>query len=67
MPSDNRAPVAPAAPRSTSQNEWQALTPSVVSALSLITPVSDDVSVPTFLCASMTALPIFQRDCCYLL
>jgi hypothetical protein len=67
MPTDNRAPVTPAMPPTTSHNEWQALAPSVISVLPLTAPIPNDSSVPTFLLPSMTALPIFQRDCCYLL
>lgn len=65
-PTDNRAPVEPAIPP-TSQNEWQALAPSVVSVLTLTAPFPNDLPDPTLPPASMTALPIFQRGCCYLL
>ncbi|HEX3721017.1 MAG TPA: hypothetical protein VH595_23965 [Verrucomicrobiae bacterium] len=67
MPADNRAPVTPFAPPPTSQTEWQALAPSVISVFTLTAPSPNDLSDPTLPPASMTALPIFQRDCCYLL
>jgi hypothetical protein len=67
VPVDSRAPVTPAPPRSTSQNEWQALAASLVFLVALPPPSGQDLPVRTSLSASIGVVPIFQRDCCYLL
>jgi hypothetical protein len=66
-PVDGRAPVTPAPPSSTSQNEWQALAASFLFLAALPPPAAQDSPVRTSLSASISVVPIFQRDCCYLL
>jgi hypothetical protein len=66
-PVDDRAPVTPAPARSTSQNEWQALAASVLFLAALPLPAARDLPVRSSLSASISVVPIFQRDCCYLL
>jgi len=60
------APVAPALP-SPSQNEWQALAASVVPLQPLPSSSSDELPPWVASPASLTAIPLFQRDCRYLL
>jgi hypothetical protein len=66
-PADNHAPFAPASLPTPSQNEWHALAASTGFLLMLPLPSSNDLPATTILPASFTALPIFQRDCCYLI
>jgi hypothetical protein len=60
-------PVAPAPVPSTSQNELQALAASVVSLLALPLSFPDKLPAQTATSISVTAIPLFQRDCCYLI
>jgi hypothetical protein len=61
------APVAPVPVSSTSQNEFQALPASVISLLTQ--PLLRATEYPSRFSSStpMTAIPLFQRDCCYLI
>src|SRR5258706_4874602 len=60
------APVAPASLPSTSQNEFHALAVSFVSLLTLRSSAADDLLPRASSSASVTAIPLFQRDCSYL-
>jgi hypothetical protein len=64
-----RQPSAPFAPASapTSQNEWQALAASGVLLLAVPSPSADQLSAPVSSFLVVAAVPIFQRDCAYLL
>ena len=66
-PADNHAPFAPASLPTSSQNEWHALAASTTSGLTLPLPVADCLTAGVTQSVSFTALPIFQRDCRYLL
>ena len=65
-PSDSRAPVTPAAPRCASGHEWHAIaSPSLsVSTLGRLTLRDCPVAPPP---VQAGAVPIFQRDCSFLL
>lgn len=66
-PADDRTASAPASAPSRPSNEWQALIPSVIALLALpIHPVDEPLAVPSLLRWS-AAVPIFQRDCSYLI
>lgn len=66
-PADNRVPLAPASSPTPSPNPWQALAASSVFAPALFSPFAPGARVTTSPSASVTAVPIFQRDCCYLI
>ena len=61
------APVAPASLPSTSQNEFHALAVAVVSLLPLLPRPANELPAHAPSSSSVTAIPLFQRDCCYLL
>ena len=61
------APVTPAALSSTSQNKLQALVVSVISLPAFPLRSPEELPSRQVLSASMTAIPLFQRDCCYLI
>lgn len=65
-PSDNGAPVTPAAPRSASGNEWQAIATALVILSTAPRSSVDELplSLPSI---QVGAVPIFQRDCTYLI
>src|SRR5437762_14198033 len=66
-PNAPSAPVAPASLPSTSQNEFHALAASVVSLLVLPSRAVDTRPSRPFASSSVTSIPLFQRDCSYLL
>src|SRR5579883_2457344 len=66
-PADHRAPFAPTSIPSSSQNEWQALAASFSSWLSLPSFPVDEPSSHSASSALVTAIPLFQRDCRYLI
>ncbi|HXC98212.1 MAG TPA: hypothetical protein VN048_02640 [Verrucomicrobiae bacterium] len=61
------APVTPVPAPSSSQNELQALAMPGVSILTLPSLPAHELSSRFSSPASMTAVPLFQRDCCYLI
>ncbi|MDA1272685.1 MAG: hypothetical protein O2960_01350 [Verrucomicrobia bacterium] len=61
------APVAPASLPSASQNEFHALVASVVSMLTLPSRPTGDLPACAPLSAPVTSIPLFQRNCSYLL
>jgi hypothetical protein len=61
------APVAPAPVPSASQNELQALSTSVISLLTPPPLPSNEYPSRFSSSVPMTAIPLFQRDCCYLI
>jgi len=65
-PADNRGPVAPAS-LPVSQNEWLALATTISSWLTLHCIQADELHAHGPASASVTAVPLFQRDCCYLI
>ena len=67
QPSQPSAPLPPALPPSTSHNEWQALAASVAPILALPSRSADELPSSAAWSSSLTAIPLFQRDCCYLL
>jgi hypothetical protein len=66
-PKTPSAPVAPAPVPSPSQHELQGLSASILSLLSLPSPVAHEFPSRISLLPPMTAIPLFQRDCCYLI
>jgi len=60
-------PVAPAPVHSSAQNDLQALSASIISLLTLPAPVSNEFTPRISSPASVKAVPLFQRDCCYLI
>jgi hypothetical protein len=64
---DASAPVVPVPVPSSSQNELQVMAASVVTILTLPSLAANEVSQRFSLPAPMTAVPLFQRDCCYLI
>jgi hypothetical protein len=61
------APVTPASLPSTSQNEFHALAVSVASVITLPVRQAGDLPACARSFASVTPIPLFQRDCSYLL
>jgi hypothetical protein len=62
------APKTPSAPvHASSQNEWQALSASIISLLTLPWLATNEFPPRFSSLAPVTALPLFQRDCCYLI
>jgi len=66
-PADNRAPSVPVSPRSNTQKEVQALATGVASVLTLQAPPTVELSPTAFSFLRAAAVPIFQRDCSYLI
>jgi hypothetical protein len=66
-PPDNRVPPGPAAVPSQTANEWQALPASVSTFLILSSVPAGESSAPARSDLRVAAIPIFQRDCSYLL
>jgi hypothetical protein len=66
-PKGPAAPVAPAPVPSTSQTDLQALSASIISTLTLPPVVQKSFSPQYSSTLSMTAIPLFQRDCSYLI
>jgi hypothetical protein len=65
-PADNRAPVTPAVPRCASSQEWLAIAPAPTRLLTLSrSPLNDLSQAPAPIQAG--AVPIFQRNCSFLL
>ena len=66
QPPDSRAPSTPAAPRSVSGNEWHAIPPEPMEIGAWSVRASGALkTAPPFIHAG--AVPIFQRDCSYLI
>jgi hypothetical protein len=65
-PADSRAPVAPAS-LPVSQNEWLALATTISSCLVPLPVQTDELQARWPASVSVTAIPLFQRDCCYLI
>jgi len=65
-PAENRDPFAPAS-IPTTQNQWQALAASGSSELTLPFFSADNFSSRSVPSASLTAVPLFQRNCSYLI
>ena len=65
-PCDNRAPVTPAS-LPISQNEWLVLATTISSSLIQPRLQADELHANWPTSASVTAVPLFQRDCCYLI
>src|SRR4051812_9615998 len=64
-PADDQSPVTPAAPRCASGQEWQALAPC---AIALLTPQATSVHLTVRpLPIQAGSVPIFQRNCSFLL
>jgi len=61
------APVAPASRPSAAQNEFHALAASVVALLALPARLIGDLPSCAPSSVSVTGIPLFQRDCSYLL
>ncbi|MBI1176296.1 hypothetical protein GC207_02530 [bacterium] len=66
-PAENREPFAPASLPTTSQNEWHALAASVSSWVTLPSIPVVEFPSPGVPSAPVTVIPLFQRDCCYLI
>ncbi|MBI3870452.1 MAG: hypothetical protein HY299_18140 [Verrucomicrobia bacterium] len=60
-------PLAPASLPSASQNEFHALAVSVVALITLPSRQVGDLPACASSIASVTSIPLFQRDCSYLL
>jgi hypothetical protein len=65
-PESPSAPVAPASLPSTTQNEFQALAATLVSLFTLASRPASDLPARASSSVSVTAIPLFQRDCSYL-
>ncbi len=65
-PSRPSTPVTPA-PAPTSQNEWQALAALIAFSVMLPLPATSQFFTPSSSGFVVAAVPIFQRDCAYLL
>src|SRR5712675_901820 len=61
------APVTPASLPSTSLNELQALAASVVALIALPSRAADKLPARAAVSSSVTSIPLFRRDCSYLL
>src|SRR5437870_5693536 len=66
-PADDRTPFAPASLPTPSQNERHALAASVSSWLTLPSSPAHELPSQSVSSAAITAVPLFQRDCCYLI
>src|ERR1051326_2132435 len=66
-PADHRVPFAPASPPSVPKNELAALAPSLASVAAPLSLAANQRPSRNALSASVTAIPLFQRDCCYLI
>ena len=66
-PVENRAPLAPASPAPTSKNEIQAMAAPVVSTQALPLHLQYEAVAPAASSLSVRAVPLFQRDCTYLI
>jgi hypothetical protein len=64
---NNETPSTPATPPAHSQTDLQVLTAAIVTVVILPTPSTSPLPASANFSPSVTALPIFQRDCCYLL
>jgi hypothetical protein len=65
-PESPAAPVAPASLPSTTQNEFQALAATLVSLFTLSSRPASELPARDSSSVSVTAIPLFQRDCSYL-
>jgi len=66
-PKHRSAPAAPVSAPASSQSELQVVAASIISLLTLPTPGANEFT-PRFASSfSLTAIPLFQRDCCYLI
>jgi hypothetical protein len=65
-PNAPSAPATPAPVPSTSQNELQVMAIPVVTLLTFPSPPANKYPWRFSSSASMAAVPLFQRDCCYL-
>jgi hypothetical protein len=66
-PADNPSPFAPAPVPPRSSQEWQALAASVTILLTLPLREADEPSAASSSFIWIPAVPIFQRDCSYLI
>ena len=66
-PADHRGPVAPAPLPISCQNEWHAVPATISSWLTLPSLRADELHSHWATPPSVTAIPLFQRDCCYLI
>src|SRR5882757_6485695 len=66
-PAQNQVPFAPASPPPASQNELQALAASVVSSPVLPPRSTEELFTHVASSFSVRAIPLFQRDCSYLI
>jgi len=66
-PADNPAPANPASIPSNSLNEWQALAPSFLSLLSSSSTALDELPSPPASDLQAASVPLFQRNCSYLI
>jgi hypothetical protein len=66
-PVENHDPFAPASLPTPSPNEWHALAASASSWLTLPALSVDEFPSRFASSPSLTAVPLFQRDCCYLI
>jgi hypothetical protein len=64
---DTSAPVTPVPVPSNSQNEFQALPASIISLLTLPSLPANEYPSRFSSLVPITAIPLFQRDCCYLI
>src|SRR6185369_3035573 len=65
-PESPSAPVAPASLPSTIQNQFQALAATLVSLFTLSSRPASELPARAPSSVSVTAIPLFQRDCSYL-
>jgi len=66
-PAQPSAPLSAAPAASTSQNEWQLLAASVDPVLALLSRSADRFPLGVAWFPLLNTIPLFQRDCCYLL
>jgi hypothetical protein len=63
----NPVPVTPAPVRSLSQNEWQTLAPPASVLFVISSRVIAELPLFSSSSSAVKAVPLFQRDCCYLI
>src|SRR6185295_1551327 len=66
-PSSPSAPVAPASLPSTTQNEFQGLAATLVSLIALPSRSPNELPARAPSSVLVAAIPLFQRDCSYLI
>jgi hypothetical protein len=65
--SDNRAPFLPASSAPISPNDWQAPAMTAAASPALLSTSAAGSRTTASPSAPVTAVPLFQRDCCYLI